>query len=423
MIVSQPPRSTLARRASTIDEQHDSRSRAVRALIVEEGFSTGALSAARALARSGWSVGIGSPRARGMASSSRHVSARHLVPRPTDGLEAFVQGVNRAVRDGGYDIVFPAGDAELLALSVSRSRVDTLVPYPSHEVVFDALDKLSLAEAARAAGLASPETMEPTEENLGRLNEKVVVKARHHGMPGQQPTPARLEVAITSVHDEVRQAVAQMRSLGGKPLLQRFIRGTLLIYTGVVDGSGTVVASVQHVAERIWPPGAGFSCRAVTMPVDRDLEQQLATMLSSVGWVGLAQFQMIVPPGGQPHVIDFNGRFYASLESAMAAGVNFPVIWADLALYGRVPQTKVEGRPGVRYQWLEGDLSRAVRERRGGFAADVADCLRFAPSAHHAVWSRGDLAPTVRSLLHLAGTAGAKAVTALRDSFRPRGHG
>ena len=38
---------------------------------------------------------------------------------------------------------------------------------------------------------------------------------------------------------------------------------------------------------------------------------------------GLAQFQMIVPPGGPPHVIDFNGRFYASLESAMAAGVNF----------------------------------------------------------------------------------------------------
>lgn len=380
----------------------------MRALIVEEGFTTGALSAARALASCGWFVGIGSPRARGLASSSRFVSGRHWVPRPTDDLDGFVDATNRAVRAGGYDIVFPSGDAELLALSLARDRLDVLVPYPPHEVVLRTLDKLHLAESVRDVGVASPETFVPTEARLSGLVGKVVVKTRLHGLPGTGPRPSRLEAIITSEPREAAKRVGEIRLLGGEPVLQRFVEGKLLIYTGVVDREGAVRASVQHEAERIWPPKAGFSCRAITTPVDAVLERRLTSMLVLLGWVGLAQFQMIVPPGGPPHVIDFNGRFYASLESAMAAGVNFPVIWAELSLGLGRPRERIEGKPGVRYQWLEGDLSRAIRERRGGLMVDIMDCLRVAPNAHHAVWRRDDPTPALRSLVHVAAVAWAK---------------
>jgi hypothetical protein len=288
-----------------------------------------------------------------------------------------------------------------------------MVPYPPHEVVLRTLDKLHLAESARDVGVASPETFEPTEAQLSSLVGKVVIKTRLHGLPGTGPRQSRLEATITSDPGEATRRVGEIRLLGGQPVLQRFIEGKLLIYTGVVDRDGAVLASVQHEAERIWPPKAGFSCRAITTPVDAVLERRLASMLVSLGWVGLAQFQMIVPPGGSPHVIDFNGRFYASLESAMAAGVNFPVIWAELALGLRQPPVRIEGKSGVRYQWLEGDLSRAIRERRGGLMVDVMDCLRVAPSAHHAVWRRGDPTPAVRSLVRVAAVAWAKLERAL----------
>ena len=134
--------------------------------------------------------------------------------------------------------------------------------------------------------MASPETFEATETRLAGLVGKVVVKTRLHGLPGTGPRPSRLEAIITSDPAEAAKRVGEIRLLGGEPILQRFVEGQLLIYTGVVDREGAVLASVQHEAERIWPPKAGFSCRAMTTPVDAVLERRLTSMLVSVGWVG-----------------------------------------------------------------------------------------------------------------------------------------
>jgi hypothetical protein len=57
----------------------------------------------------------------------------------------------------------------------------------------------------------------------------------------------------------------------------------------------------------------------------------------------------------------------------------------------------------VRYQWLEGDLRRAVDEHRGGLVRDVVDCLRVAGRATHSTWQRSDPAPAARLALDLLG--------------------
>jgi hypothetical protein len=99
-----------------------------------------------------------------------------------------------------------------------------------------------------------------------------------------------------------------------------------------------------------------------------------------------------------------NGRFYGSLTLAVEAGIDFPLLWARLAL-GHAPPPPNVSTGTVRYQWLEGDLRRAFVERRGGLAADVFDCLRYAPGAVHATWSRADPGPT-RALLALLARRG-----------------
>ena len=52
---------------------------------------------------------------------------------------------------------------------------------------------------------------------------------------------------------------------------------------------------------------------------------------------------------------------------------------------------------GVRYQWLWGDLRRAVIEARGGRLADVLGCLAYARGAVHGIWSTEDPWPALRS--------------------------
>ena len=73
---------------------------------------------------------------------------------------------------------------------------------------------------------------------------------------------------------------------------------------------------------------------------------------------------------------------------------------------------RVTGRPmevqalpsaEVRYQWLEGDLRRALEERRGGLVCDVVNCLGFALGATHSTWHRSDPWPAAALALELLG--------------------
>ena len=159
----------------------------MRALIVEDGYSRGALAAARGLGAAGWIVGIASPRRVGLAPSSRWTARWHEVEPPAAGLDRFVSAVAGAVEAGGYEVVFGAGDAEVLALSAQRDRLGATVPYAAHEVVLRALDKLSLLEAAESAGLAVPRTVRRQSRRSARPSSSRRASTRTRS--GRETTP------------------------------------------------------------------------------------------------------------------------------------------------------------------------------------------------------------------------------------------
>lgn len=91
------------------------------------GDSCGALASARELGAAGWTVGIGSGSRFGWAAASRWTSHWHYLP-PLDDPEGFIRTVNRVTEKHGYEVVFGAGDAEVLLLSAYRERVAPLFP-------------------------------------------------------------------------------------------------------------------------------------------------------------------------------------------------------------------------------------------------------------------------------------------------------
>jgi predicted ATP-grasp superfamily ATP-dependent carboligase len=353
----------------------------MRALIVEDGFQRGALAAARGLAAAGWEVGIGSPVA-GFAAASRFTARHHALPRPDE--PGFVDAVAAAAV--GYDVVFPAGDGELLALSAQRDRVPATFPYAAREVVERTLDKVTLAEAAVRVGIAVP-----GDSGDGPF----VVK------PRVTASSRALRVYARLAHDraEAEREAAEITRLGGEPVVQAFVAGELEALTVVADRDGALVASVQQRADRIWPALAGGSVRAVTVPVDPGLRDRVAALVRELGWFGLAQIQFQRAAGAEPVLIDLNGRFYGSLSLALAAGVNLPAIWAALATGQEGPPGR-EARTDVRYHWLEGDLRRVAAERTG-----LGSALSYALRARHGLWSPRDPVPAVRHAARLAGRA------------------
>ncbi len=381
----------------------------MRALIVEPGGDRGSLSATRALSRAGWTVGVASSGGRGLAGYSRFASRRHRVPGAQEDLDRFVAAVSDAVDEGDYEVVFcGAGDAEVTALSLRRAEIPAVIPYPPHEVVLRAVDKLELSQAAERVGLEVPSIVEATSQELERVRSPVMVKARLHAPLGDDLGPSRLEAMVASDRASASRRAKEVRSLGGVPLLQELVSGSLVAFVAVADSDSRIVARVQQVAEGTWPPAAGASARARTTRVDEELASRVSALLAELGWFGLAELQFITAGGGAPKLIDLNARYYGSLALAVSAGANLPAVWASLAT-GREPPLPAEAAPGVRYQWLEGDLRRALVERRGGLGRDILGSLGYARGATHSIWSHADPCPAMLAAGRLASRASRRA--------------
>jgi hypothetical protein len=366
----------------------------VRALIVEPGFTRGALAATRALAAAGWVVGVGTPTGTGLAASSHHAAHRHRVSSPEHDRDRFIESVNSAIAEGGYQVVLPGSDAGALALSEWRARVDAIVPFADHSSVVRAFDKLQLAAAVGDAGLAVLETVEATPEAISRWRGPALVKASRHATFEIQPGPGRLEPRLAADRDAMSARAREIRAVGGVPLLQEAAAGRLIAFSVVTDHDSNVVARVHQVADRIFPPHLGISVRARTVRPEPTLANGVEALLRLLGWFGLAQLQFLAPEDDEPHLIDFNGRLYGSLGLAIGARVNLPAVWAALAT-GRTHSAHPDAVPGARYQWLEGDLRRAARERRGGLLSDLWGTLSYSRGTVPGIWNPRDPRPAV----------------------------
>ena len=187
-------------------------------------------------------------------------------------------------------------------------------------------------------------------------------------------------------------------------MLQEIVRGRLVHYLVFVDEASEIIAGVQTLAEPLFYPGPdiGQRVRSISTPVDDALRKQTDALVRELRWVGMASLNLLLPDDDtEPTLIDFNGRYGASFDQYIVAGSNFPAMWACQAT-GRPLPPIAPVKVGVRFQWLEGDLRRAVKQRRGGLLHDVTDCLLYARGAVHTLWRRDDPFPAVRFATRLA---------------------
>lgn len=365
----------------------------MRVLIVEDGYQRGALTAVRALHKAGWHVGVASP-VKGHAARSRHCSAWHPAPQPSDGLDRFERGINAALTTG-YDIVLPAGDAELLTLSSLRGSLGPAVRLPDHEAVVNVLDKGIWEREAAAIGLEVPRRVQAGE---GRF--PVVVKELLHGAPSGKHT--RSEAVVAMDQDELDQALTEIRSNGGTGIAQQHIPGTLIGVIVIVDRAGQVIGRGQQEAFRLWPAEAGVSTYARTVEPETELVDKLGALVHELGWWGPAEAQFI-ETDSQKVLIDINPRIYGSMALATSAGLDVASMWARLCR-GEAP-TPARAAPGHRYQWLEGDLRRALFASENGRVRDVGRTVAASLGAHHSLWSIRDPWPATRFAATLTGRA------------------
>lgn len=229
-----------------------------------------------------------------------------------------------------------------------------------------------------------------------------MVKESLHG--AQRPDERHRHFAAERFDDAAmaQVRVQEIRAAGGVPLVQPAVSGRLMAFTSVVDRSGAMLARVQQVADRTYPLGAGLSARAHTVAIDEELSRSVSRLLAELAWRGLSELQFMVEGNARPVLLDFNGRFYGSLSLALAAGVNLPDVWARAALGQPEGAGGGDAVPGVRYQWLTGDL-KAVRESQASGLRELAGCLWHARHVHASSWRRDDPGPAIVEASSLLG--------------------
>jgi predicted ATP-grasp superfamily ATP-dependent carboligase len=369
----------------------------MRALVLSSSNVRGAVAAVRRLREAGWTVSAGAADPEGPLAWTRATESIHPVLPAERDLGAFLGMVDDAVRATGAEVVFPSGDADLLALSHGRAQIGAVVPLADDGVVRRLVDKLDLVRAAEGVGLDAPATMPADEAGFASASYPVVVKARFHWLPGYAAgAPARLDATVCATEAAARQRVLEMQQAGAKVVLQELISGPQIYVHAISDRQGMVLSAVQQEGSgRLYPPGIGIRVRSVVVPLDPKLDGGIRRLLAESGWFGFACFTFILGPDGRHRVIDFNGRIGGSLEATAGAGPNHLAVWAALAT-GRTPPPLPEPRIGQRFQWLEGDLRRAMRERRGGLIRDTAGAFAYAFGATHTILKRDDPLLAVR---------------------------
>ena len=319
------------------------------------------------------------------ASRSRFAAGTVLGPDPVDDPEGFAASVAAAAAEIDARVVLPGTDAALLVLSERRAQLPdgVVLGAPDPEIVRRATAKDVLVELAHGAGLETPPT---TIVRRGDPVDDLPLPA------AVKPLRSQATARRAETREELERALAELP--GDAHAVQPWLEGTLAAVCGLA-WDGRLVCCIHQEARRIWPPEAGISAYALTVPPDRGLEEKVGRLLGELRWSGIFQLQLLRTGDGD-FPIDLNPRIYGSLALALAAGLNLPALWVELLL-GRTPRPGPY-RVGVRYRAEENDL-RALRSR--GPLALVRGLLPR-PRTTHAVLSARDPAPVLATLAKLA---------------------
>src|SRR5439155_1441239 len=158
--------------------------------------------------------------------------------------------------------------------------------------------------------------------------------------------------------DDLEAGVRACRQGEFWPVIQGIVSGRGKGVFALCD-RGEPVAWFAHERIRdVRPSGSGSSLRRSTA-LDPRLQAAAARLLSALAWHGPAMVEFRDDGAAEPCLIEVNGRFWGSLELAVASGVDFPKLWVDLLRGAPIePPTRYE--TGVTLRWLWGDVKRLL---------------------------------------------------------------
>ena len=343
-------------------------------ILVTDGDERAALAVTRSLGRV-LEVYVVASASGSLAGASRWAHSEHVLTPPLASPTDFAGEVIALSRSLGIDGVLPISDASCHALLPERGRFpeQTKLLAPTETAYRQLSDKRKVAESAEGQGIYSPPG-----GYAAALDDALAI-SRNVGWPlivkpvtsivanaaGQAP----MRLAVRRV-DDVADLKRVWQELGGSgALVQKCVPGWgegLF----VLRSHGQTRAVFAHRRLREKPPEGGVSVLREAIAVDPDLLARLEVMLDQADFEGVAMAEFKTD-GTSRWLMEFNVRFWGSLQLAIDAGVDFPRLLVDSMSVENSEATlatahTTEFQCGVRSRWLLGEVDHALALARGG---------------------------------------------------------
>lgn len=338
-------------------------------VLITDGEQRAALALVRSLGRAGYRAYVCAARPRSLAGASRYARAQAEVPDPLRDAGAFVRVVQALAERWGIRVLLPVSEASLLALLDARESLPGVcIPFPSAETFRRICDKSLLLERAAEVGIRVPaqRTLASREGarrlDAGALDFPLVLKPSR-SVAEANGRRLKLEVSYAADAAQLRERLDALPDAAFPVLLQQRIVGPGVgIFLLLWEGEPLAVFAHRRLREK--PPSGGVSVYRESIPADPGLVERSRALLEGFGWQGVAMIEYKLDAAtGTAYLMEVNGRFWGSLQLAIDAGVDFPVLLVEAAL-GRRPQPVTRYRSGIRSRWWWGDVDQLLARLR-----------------------------------------------------------
>jgi predicted ATP-grasp superfamily ATP-dependent carboligase len=320
--------------------------------IVLDGEQRSALAVTRSLGKRGIRVAVGSGDRRSLSSVSRYCTDAFLYPSPHSDPAGFLEAVSGYANRMSPSVLFPMTDVSLTEVLRNKALFSeaVLLPFVEFEKYLHVTDKAALFRLADTLGVSIPGTVISADcPDRGSLCGKV----RGIGYP----------VVVKPCFSKIR------------------------------TGNSWTGAGVQYVSNE----------EALLRAISRDPFRSTPFLIQErIDGPGVGIF-LLLKDG---RLLEVNGRFWGSLQLAVAAGVDFPYMLFQLAT-GESAGHEGRYQVGVRSRWELGDLDHLLLRmrrrasdlnlpaghlsRHGLLAGFLGDFFR--PSVHNEIFRVGDMKP------------------------------
>jgi predicted ATP-grasp superfamily ATP-dependent carboligase len=337
---------------------------------------------------------------RPLAGASRYAAAVEVVPDPLTEPAAFVDAAAGIVQRWAIRVVMPVAEQSHLAILPARDRfAPAIVTAGSAESFRELSSKDAVLRAADRLSIPVPRQLEiATRDAIPNEIDPAlfpgVLKPAHSVQAG-----ALFRVMYAEDVSAARRTLDALPASAFPLLVQQRIvgQGTGIF---VLVWNGRLVAAFAHRRLREQPPSGGASVYCESIPMDEDLLARSLALLNAFQWQGVAMVEYKRErTTGVPYIMEVNARFWGSLQLAIDAGVDFPVLLARAAL-GEPDRVPPAYRAGARLRswWADVDhLLVRMRHSAGRLALPVDAPSRWRVVAEFLRWGRRDRMETFRA--------------------------